>query len=69
MSSVMIPCLASVIFACSAHTEITITILSITLNDDVGAQWLSGRLFDSRPGAAGSKINVVVLEQDTFILA
>ena len=38
-----------------------------------GAQWLKGRVLDSRPRGRGFKPNkshcVVVLEQDTFILA
>ena len=38
-----------------------------------GAQWLSGRVLDSRPRGHGFKPQrrhfVVVLEQDTFILA
>ena len=37
-----------------------------------GAQWLSGRVFDSRPKGSGFEPHrrhcVVVLEQDTFIL-
>ena len=37
-----------------------------------GAQWLSGRVLDSRPRGCGFKPHrshcVVVLEQDTFIL-
>ena len=32
-----------------------------------GAQWLNGRMLDSRP--RGQRHCVVVLEQDTFILA
>ena len=40
---------------------------------DKGAQWLSGRVLDSRPKGGGFKPHqrhcVVVLEQDTFILA
>ena len=39
----------------------------------MGAQWLSGRVFDSRPKGRGFEPHrrhcVVVLEQDTFILA
>ena len=39
----------------------------------VGAQWLSGRVLDSRPKGRGFKPHLrhcaVVLEQDTFILA
>ena len=38
-----------------------------------GAQWLSGRVLDSRPNGSGFEPHwrhcVVVLEQDTFILA
>ena len=38
-----------------------------------GAQWLSGRVLDSRPKGSGfephRRHSVVVLEQDTFILA
>ena len=38
-----------------------------------GAQWLSGRVLDSRPRGCGFEHHqrhcVVVLEQDTFILA
>ena len=40
---------------------------------NVGAQWLSGRVLDSRPKGRGFEPHrrhcVVVLEQDTFILA
>ena len=43
----------------------------ITLQE--GAQWLSGRVLDSRPRGRGFEPHlrhcVVVLEQDTFILA
>ena len=39
----------------------------------IGTQWLSGRVLDSRPRGRGLKPHrchcVVVLEQDTFILA
>ena len=42
-------------------------------NEFVGAQWLSGRVLDSRPKGSGFEPHrrhcVVVLEQDTFILA
>ena len=41
--------------------------------DVEGAQWLSGRVLDSRPKGRGFEPHrrhcVVVLEQDTFILA
>ena len=41
--------------------------------DHLGAQWLSGRVLDSRPECCGFEPHgrhyVVVLEQDTFILA
>ena len=40
---------------------------------DMGAQWLSGRVLDSRPWGSGfepyQRHCFVVLEQDTFILA
>ena len=40
---------------------------------ELGAQWLSGRVLDSRPKGRGFEPHrrhcVVVLEQDTFILA
>ena len=40
------------------------------LNFLMGAQWLSGRVLDSRPKGHGFEPHcVVVLEQDTFILA
>ena len=39
----------------------------------MGAQWLSGRVLDSRPKGRGFELHrrhcVVILEQDTFILA
>ena len=42
-------------------------------NHGVGAQWLSGRVLDSRPKGRGFEPHrrhcVVVLEQDAFILA
>ena len=48
------------------HTDHT----ALTL---LGAQWLSGRVLDSRPKGCGFEPHqrhcVVVLEQDTFILA
>ena len=44
-----------------------------SLNIKEGAQWLSGRVLDSRPKGSGFEPHrrhcVVVLEQDTFILA
>ena len=45
----------------------------ISANNFGGAQWLSGRVLDSRPRGRGFEPHrrhyVVVLEQDTFILA
>ena len=42
-------------------------------NTERGAQWLNGRVLDSRPRGSGFQPHrrhcVVVLEQDTFILA
>ena len=51
--------------------------LSLPHQDDcntrIGAQWLSGRVLDSRPKGRGFEPHrrhcVVVLDQDTFILA
>ena len=46
---------------------------SQTVDNSNGAQWLSGRVLDSRPKGRGLEPHrrhcVVVLEQDTFILA
>ena len=46
---------------------------NISISEIVGAQWLSGRVLDSRPKGRGFEPHrrhcVVVLEQDTFILA
>ena len=43
------------------------------INNTLGAQWLSGRVLDSRPRDRGFEPHqhhfVMVLEQDTFILA
>ena len=45
----------------------------LNYNDQQGAQWLSGRVLDSKPKGSGFEPHrrhcVVVLEQDTFILA
>ena len=45
----------------------------VSLIGILGAQWLSGRVLDSRPKGRGFEPHrrhcVVVLEQDTFILA
>ena len=47
--------------------------LSLYNTVHLGAQWLSGRVLDSRPRGRGFEPHrrhwVVVLEQDTFILA
>ena len=44
--------------------------LFATLTSILGAQWLSGRVLDSRPRGRGFESRwVVVLERDTFILA
>ena len=52
---------------------ITFKIKPTTLYLSKGAQWLSGRVLDSRPKGRGFEPHrrhcVVVLEQDTFILA
>ena len=53
--------------------KITIPGFLLFLNFLMGAQWLSGRVLDSRPKGHGFESHwchcVVVLEQDTFILA
>ena len=50
-----------------------IFVLHGVINHMKGAQWLSGRVLDSRPKGRGFEPHrrhcVVVLEQDTFILA
>ena len=42
-------------------------------NPEAGAEWLSGRVLESRPKGRGFEPHrrhcIVVLEQDTFILA
>ena len=47
--------------------------MHVLLGNYWGAQWLSGRVLDSRPNCRGLKPHrrhcVVVLEKDTFILA
>ena len=50
-----------------------LTRIQIVFEFLMGAQWLSGRVLDSRPKGHGFEPHwchcVVVLEQDTFILA
>ena len=45
----------------------------LTKKINMGAQWLSGRVLDSRPKGHGFEPHwrhyIVILEQDTFILA
>ena len=61
---------------CSVLFE-NVTYITLQIYDDYiylkGAQWLSGRVLDSRPKGRGFEPHrrhcVVVLEQDTFILA
>ena len=54
-------------------TLLTFIKLPVVIKIFVGAQWLRGRVLDSRPRDPGFKPHrrhyVVVLEQDTFILA
>ena len=56
--------------AVAMATEVELNELAL---DFLGAQWLSGRVLDSRPKGRGFEPHrrhcVVVLEQDTFILA
>ena len=63
------------LFNCKKH-QIKIHATVIVLQgyqQDMGVQWLSGRVLDSRPRGRGFEPHrrrcVVVLEQDTFILA
>ena len=53
--------------------DIVLCSLSSFVIIDLGAQWFSGRVLDSRPKGRGLEPHrrhcVVVLEQDTFILA
>ena len=56
------------------HGQVPATILKLLFTNPIeGAQWLSGRVLDSRPKGRGFEPHrrhcVVVLEQDTFILA
>ena len=57
------------IFYCGEYSELG----SGVRTSFTGAQWLSGRVLDSRPKGSGFEPHrrhcVVVLEQDTFILA
>ena len=61
---------AFVIVAFPDHTHYSLVIFTWFL---MGAQWLSGRVLDSRPKGRGFEPHrrhcVVLLEQDTFILA
>ena len=57
-----------------AHTMITSATIFCSVDMYLGgAQWLSGRVLDSRPKGRGFEPHrrhcVVVLEKDTFILA
>ena len=55
------------------QTNTTATTTITTTTTTKGAQWLSGRVFESRPRGRGfepyRRHCVVVLEQDTFIQA
>ena len=54
----------------STSGEIAVFSLEGKYKFSVGAQWLSGRVLDSRPrGRRFEPHFVVLLEQDTFILA
>ena len=54
-------------------TGIIVCLFAWSQSTILGAQWLSGRVLDSRPKGHGFEPHrrhcVVVLEQDTFILA
>ena len=53
--------------------ERALSVYLLTTKEFEGAQWLSGRVLDLRPKGSGFEPHrrhcVVVLEQDTFILA
>ena len=57
----------------SILSENTFLLCEFFTNEIQGAQWLCGRVLDSRPRGCGFEPHwfhcVVVLEQDTFILA
>ena len=50
-----------------------LTVLEMHVQETMGAQWLSGRVLDSRSKGRGFEPHgrhcIVILEQDTFILA
>ena len=54
-----------------AHIGVPSTYSNIVFSETtIAEQWLSGRVLDSRPRVrAHRRLLVVVLEQDTFILA
>ena len=64
-------CLGVIIFNTKSYLSLEACVVSAQNNR--GAQWLSGRVLDSRPKGRGFEPHrrhcVVVLEQDTFILA
>ena len=74
----MYKCLLNTSLYCLAELTASLTMSeSLTkffcVYESVGAQWLSGRMFDSRPMDCGLEPHrrhcVVVLGQETFILA
>ena len=71
----VVPILALIIIRLQLHlcrNQQDSYLMAITATN-TGAQWLSGRVLDSRPKGRGFEPHrrhcVVVLEQDTFILA
>ena len=54
-------------------SDYLINLFAVPILPTMGAQWLSGSVLDSRPKGRGFEPHrrhcVVVLEQDTFILA
>ena len=71
-NSLILPCTRSLsVFHEGVNFCLNIILLSHTVY--LGAQWLSGRVLDSRPKGRGFEPHrrhcVVVLEQDTFIVA
>ena len=67
-----VSCAFSLVFI-GHWTNIYASLVNVKKYKTQGAQWLSGRVLDSRPRDRGFEPHrrhcVVVLEQDTFILA
>ena len=73
LSKVTNTVIISCTFECVEHVDTNFFFFFFFFLGGGGAQWLSGRVLDSRPKGRGFEPHrrhcVVVLEQDTFILA